>query len=210
MEFARVDIQRFSVFSLDSLEASESLCIIINFYYACIRLYCRNNVIICQLSTSSHSWRQEGMWGALVFQRDFPPAFSSLYTQGKVIKLISGTKSFLQLETNSLGCETTKATVSSCEDQIKTTGNLSTPFAPRVFSYFLGRNVSQQSLFLCLLCSRAADMHLGITWKTLHFLVPLSLLPQGYWNPVSFPDIQIHVIEKVASAIAEAYQQHPK
>ena len=47
MEFARVDIQRFSVFSLDSLEASESLCIIINFYYRCIRLYCRNNVIIC-------------------------------------------------------------------------------------------------------------------------------------------------------------------
>jgi hypothetical protein len=64
--------------------------------------------------------------------------------------------------------------------------------------------------FLCLLCSRAADMHLGITWKTLHFLVPLILLPQGHWNPVSFPNIQIHAIEKVASAIAEAYQQHPK
>lgn len=34
--------------------------------------------------------------------RDFPRALSSHYTQGKAIKLISGTKSLLQLETNSL------------------------------------------------------------------------------------------------------------
>lgn len=155
------------------------------------------------------------MGSTSISDRDFPQAFSSFYTQGKAIKLISGTKSFLQLETNSLTLvmKQPKLLYPRARTRLKP-GEISTPHLFPGFSFylFLGWRCQQaesEFYFLYLRWSRAADMHLDSTRRTLHFLVPLITLPQGYWNPTSLPNIQICATEKVASAVAEVYQQHP-
>ena len=85
---------------------------------------------------------------ASISDRDFPQAFSSFYTQGKAIKLIYGTKSFLQLETNSLTLvmKQPKLLYPRARTRLKPR-EISTPhLLPGFhFIYFWGGDVSQQS-----------------------------------------------------------------
>lgn len=57
------------------------MCVIINFYYGCRRLHCRNNGITCQFPRSAQPCRQEDMCGAcLCFgQRFSSGTFQSLH-----------------------------------------------------------------------------------------------------------------------------------
>lgn len=149
------------------------------------------------------------------FRQRFSSGIFQFLHPGKGHKIDIRHKSFLQLETNSLTLvmKQPKLLYPRARTRLKP-GEISTPHLLPGFSFylFLGWRCQQaesEFYFLYLRWSRAADMHSDSTRRTLHFLVPLITLPQGYWNPTSLPNIQICATEKVASAVAEVYQQHP-